>query len=70
MGKSEEEAVELVSTIDGERASFILEYFGKEWPNRHLYNLMINSKVGDECVIETILQGIAALDAASVAARK
>ena len=43
-GKSEEEAAELVATIDEERATFIRTYFGKEWPNRHLYHLMINSK--------------------------
>jgi cytidylate kinase len=65
MGKSEAEAVELVSTIDRERASFIQEYFGKEWPNRHLYNLMINSKIGDELVIEQILHGVAAQNGAA-----
>lgn len=29
-------------TIDEERATFIQKYFGKEWPNRHLYHLMID----------------------------
>jgi len=58
-GKSESEAVELVSTIDRERATFIQKYYGKEWPTRHLYHMMINSKVGDELVIETILSEIA-----------
>lgn len=61
-GKTEAEAVELLSTIDRERATFIQKYFGKEWPNRHLYHLMLNSKVGDDLVIRMILDGVAALD--------
>ena len=60
-GKSEEEALELVSTIDQERATFIQRYFGKEWPNRHQYHLMINSKIGDELVVNTILNEVSAL---------
>jgi len=60
-GKSEEEAVELVSTIDEERATFIQRYFGKEWPNRHLYHLMINSKVGDDVVVNAIVNEVSAL---------
>lgn len=47
---------------DGERASFITHYFGKEWPHRPLYNLMINSKFGDEYVVGTTLENIAALE--------
>jgi cytidylate kinase len=53
------EAVHLVETVDQERADFIKKYFGKEWPCRRLYNLMVNSKIGDESVVETILNGIA-----------
>jgi cytidylate kinase len=60
-GKSEDEAVELVSTIDQERATFIQKYFGKEWPNRHLYHLMINSKIGDDLVVRAILNGVSAI---------
>ena len=63
-GKSRAEAEELLSTIDRERAIFIRRYFGKEWPNRHLYHLMINSKIGDEAVIEAILREVAALNEA------
>jgi cytidylate kinase len=68
-GKSEEEAVELVSTIDQERATFILRYFGKEWPNRHLYHLMINSKIGDDQVVRAIMNEVSALDAIALAGR-
>ena len=66
MGKSESEADELLSTVDHERAAFIRRYFGKEWPNRYLYDLMINSKAGDELVVRTILESVAALDAAAL----
>ncbi|MGD0542805.1 MAG: cytidylate kinase-like family protein [Candidatus Acidiferrales bacterium] len=62
LGKSEKEAAQLVSEVDAERASFIRHYFGAEWPCRALYNAMINSKFGDEYVIEMILQHIAALE--------
>ncbi len=62
LGKTEREAAQLVSEVDAERASFIRHYFGKEWPCRSLYNMMINSKFGDEYVIETILQQVAALE--------
>jgi cytidylate kinase len=61
-GKSEEEAVELVSTIDEERSTFIQRYFGKEWPNRHLYHLMINSKIGEDVVVRAILNQVSELD--------
>jgi cytidylate kinase len=62
MGKSEAEAFELVETIDQERAAFIKKYFGKEWPNRHLYHMMLNSKVGDEIAMEIILAEMNALN--------
>ena len=62
LGKSREEAQKLVDEIDAERAEFIRHYFGAEWPARWLYNIMINSKFGDEFVTETVLQQIAALE--------
>jgi len=62
LGKTEKEAAKLVEDIDAERAAFIRHYFGKEWPHRPLYNVMINSKFGDEHVVEMILQHIAALE--------
>lgn len=62
IGQTEKESLRLIEEIDRERAEFIRHYFGKQWPYRPLYNLMINSKYGDEYVIETILQQIVALD--------
>ena len=66
LGKSEKEAAQLVEEVDAERAAFIRHYFGKEWPLRSLYNLMINSKFGDEHTVETISLEIALLDARPV----
>jgi cytidylate kinase len=62
IGQNEEEAAELVKEVDRDRASFIRRYFGKEWPYRPLYNVMINSQCGDELVVEMILDSIAALE--------
>ena len=58
-GTDRAEAIRLVETVDQERADFIRKYFGKEWPCRRLYHLMINSRIGDEAVVQTILNGIA-----------
>jgi cytidylate kinase len=65
-GKSEEEAIELAETVDRDRAAYIKQYFGVEWPARHLFHLMINTAIGDEKVVQTILASIALLDKQSV----
>jgi cytidylate kinase len=61
-GKSEAEAIELVDTVDIERAAFIRRYFGKEWPLRSLYHMMINTSIGDENVIASILHTMRAVE--------
>jgi cytidylate kinase len=58
-GKSEKEAIELVESVDRDRSAFIKQYFDIEWPARHYFHLMINSTIGDERVIQTILNAIA-----------
>jgi cytidylate kinase len=58
-GKSEPEAAELAETVDRDRADFIKRYFGVEWPDRHRFHLMINSAIGEEVAVETILNGVA-----------
>ncbi|HLW86122.1 MAG TPA: cytidylate kinase-like family protein [Candidatus Sulfotelmatobacter sp.] len=50
-----EEAEDLVDTIDRERMAYVKHYFNADWPTRSLYHLMINTAVGDESVISTIL---------------
>ena len=63
MGKRREEAEELVENIDKERIAFIKHYFNADWPTRSLYHLMINTAIGDENVLSTILNGMEMLDA-------
>ncbi len=59
-GKSEPEAMELAETVDLDRAAFIKQHFGVEWPAREYFHLMINTWVGDECVAQTILNAMRA----------
>jgi hypothetical protein len=54
-GKNEEEAEQLVDTVDRERAAFILKYFGVEWPDRAIYHTMINTTIGDQAVTGMIM---------------
>jgi cytidylate kinase-like protein len=62
-GKSEQEAEELVDTVDRERANFIEKYFHINWPDRAVYHMMLNTAVGDETVVETIASVLKACDA-------
>jgi cytidylate kinase len=54
-GHREADARLLVDTVDRERAAFIKNYFHADWPNRSLYHAMVNTDIGDETVILTIL---------------
>jgi cytidylate kinase len=62
IGKSDKEAMQLVEEVDRDRGDFIRHYFKKEWPHRPLYNVMINSKFGDEFVVESVLSDVKALE--------
>jgi Cytidylate kinase-like family len=53
-GKSEDEAHNLVDTVDRERSDFIQKYFHKEWPDRSIYHSMINTAIGDDVVLNMI----------------
>ena len=66
-GKSEKEAEQLVDTVDRERADFIQKYFHVEWPDRAIYNTMINTVIGDEAVVRLILEFVKTLDARGTA---
>ena len=61
-GKSEAEAMQEISNVDRQRVIFVRRYFDMEWPTRELYHLMINSKVGDETVISTVMNEIARVE--------
>src|SRR5271167_1377061 len=62
-GKGENEAEQLVDSVDRERADFIQKYFGVEWPNRAVYHTMVNTAIGDEAVVQLILHFLKILDA-------
>jgi cytidylate kinase len=57
-GKTAREAEDLVDSVDRDRILFVKHYFGADWPTRSLYHLMLNTAVGDERVIETILHAM------------
>src|SRR6185369_2023017 len=54
-GKSVHDAEELVDTIDRDRMEFVKHYFNADWPTRCLYHMMINTAIGDENVVSSIL---------------
>lgn len=61
-GKPHGEAIEQVETIDRERAAFIKKYFGLDWPDRHLYDVMLNTIVGDARVVDLIHHSVQQFD--------
>ncbi len=63
-GHSEEEAEELVDTVDRERMAYIKHYFNADWPTRSLYHMMVNTAVGNEAVVNTILSTMHNLEGA------
>jgi cytidylate kinase len=54
-GATQAEAQDLVDVVDRERIAYVKHYFNANWPTRSLYHLMMNTAVGNEAVIETIL---------------
>jgi cytidylate kinase len=61
-GTKPRDAEDLVDTVDRERAEFIKRYFNADWPTRALYHLMINTAIGDESVISTVLHTMRQLE--------
>jgi cytidylate kinase len=66
LGKSREDAEDLIENVDKERIAYIKHYFDADWPTRALYHQMINTAIGDENVIATILNSMQRLEAHSV----
>jgi len=66
-GKSASEAQQLVDTVDRERADFIQKYFQVEWPDRAIYHTMINTAIGDQPVVQMILDLMKVVDTRAVA---
>jgi len=44
-----------IAEKDAERAAYIHKYFGRQWRDPRLYDLMLNTRCGDETAVETIL---------------
>jgi cytidylate kinase len=66
LGKTLHDAEDLVDTVDRERILFVKHYFGADWPTRSLYHLMINTSMGNETVLSTILQTMRMMEPATV----
>ena len=54
-GLSKADAEASVDTFDKDRAEFIQRYFHMKWPNRCLYDALLNTANGDHTVVQTIL---------------
>jgi cytidylate kinase len=52
--KDEAEAIEHLNTVDSERIAFVKRYFGKQWPTRTLYHVMLNTALGNDICLSTI----------------
>ncbi|HEY1263884.1 MAG TPA: cytidylate kinase-like family protein [Terriglobales bacterium] len=68
LGKGRAEAEELLDTVDRDRIEFIRHYFNADWPTRCLYHMMINTAIGDEQVIATILATMRTIEQKPVSA--
>ena len=65
-GKTEKEANELAENVDQDRAAYIKQYFNVEWPFREIYHLMINSTLGEDPVVELVLDSVKILEKVQV----
>jgi cytidylate kinase len=64
------EAEAALNARDQERAALIRRYFNQDWSNRHLYDLMISSSLGEEVVLSTILSAMGVRRANPAAAHR
>jgi cytidylate kinase len=60
-GKREAEAMDLAETVDRDRSEYIKKYFDIEWPERHVFDLMVNSTRGDDIAADTIVHAVSLL---------
>jgi cytidylate kinase len=54
-GHTEEDAADRVDSVDRERSAYVKHYFNADWPTRSLYHVMLNTAVGNDPVVQTIL---------------
>lgn len=50
-----DEAPRLIRQVDEERAAYVRLYFGQDWANPHLYDMIISSRPGCQAVASTIV---------------
>ena len=60
-GKSQADAIQLAESVDRDRAAFIKEHFAVDWPARQFFHFMINSTIGEEAAVQTIVSGLTAV---------
>ncbi|MGA3092109.1 MAG: cytidylate kinase-like family protein [Terriglobales bacterium] len=53
-GTPQEKAITDVDTIDRDRAAFVKRYLRLDWPERHLYDAMLNTERGDSFIAEML----------------
>jgi cytidylate kinase len=64
-GESQSDAENLLDSVDRERSAFVRKYYGKEWPDRSLYNMMMNTTIGDDAVTDTIVRVVELMNEAN-----
>jgi cytidylate kinase len=52
---NEAEAINLVDTLDEDRRKFVKHHYGHDWPKRQFFQAMLDTGVGDDITVETIL---------------
>lgn len=57
-GTPEDQAIEDVDTIDRDRAAFVKQYLKLNWPDRHVYDAMLNTERGDFFVAEILAHSV------------
>jgi hypothetical protein len=50
-------ALQARQSIESEQLS-LENHFSKQWPNHSFYHLMVNPKIGDDAVVETIVRAM------------
>lgn len=53
----QDHAEQVIDSADVDRAAFIRQHFHIEWPDRHVYHLMVNTAVGEDAAVDLILHG-------------
>jgi cytidylate kinase len=61
-GAPQEKAIIDVDTIDRDRAAFVKRYLKLDWPERHLYDVMVNTDRGDSFAAEALVRCVQQVD--------